>query len=63
MFSFRLREYENVVDEDYHKFIQVLHKYFIHEVHGVGWRVCQSKGHHSVLVQSILGVECGLWDI
>jgi hypothetical protein len=50
VFFFRLREYENVIDEDYNKFIQVFHKYLIREIHEIGWRICQSKGHHGILI-------------
>jgi hypothetical protein len=36
VFFFHLREYENVIDKDHNKFIQVLHKQLIHKIHEIG---------------------------
>jgi hypothetical protein len=43
MFFLHLREYEDVINEYYNKFIQILNKHLIHEIYEIGWGICQSK--------------------
>jgi hypothetical protein len=43
MFFFILGEYQDVVDENYHKLVQIFHEDFIHQVHEVGKGIGQSK--------------------
>jgi hypothetical protein len=44
-----LGEYQNVINEHYHKLVQVLHEDFVHQVHevgkGIGW-----QGHWSIQI-------------
>jgi hypothetical protein len=63
MFFFRLREYEDLINEDHYKLIQLFHKHLVHEVHEVGKCIGQSKGHNSVLVQSISCTKSYLWYV
>jgi hypothetical protein len=60
---FCLGKYENVINKVHDKLIQIFHKYLIHEIHEIGWGVCQSKRHHGILIESIPGAKCGLWNI
>jgi hypothetical protein len=57
MFFFCLQEYEDIINEDYHKFVQVFHKYLVHEVHEVSRCIHQPKRHHCILIQSISCTE------
>jgi hypothetical protein len=63
IFFFCLAENHNVIDENHKKPIQVLHKHLIHEIHEIGWGIRKSEGHHSILIESIPGTKCCLWDI
>ena len=50
MIFLTLRVYENVVDEHYHKLVQIIHEHTVHQVHKEGWRICQTKGHNCELI-------------
>jgi hypothetical protein len=43
MFIFILGEYQDVVEEHYHKLVQIFHEDFVHQVHEVGRCIGQSK--------------------
>jgi hypothetical protein len=43
MFFFVFRIDQDIIDEYYHKLVQVGHKDLIHEVHGNCRCICQSK--------------------
>jgi hypothetical protein len=38
--------YEDIVDEDHYELFELCHKHRVHEVHEVGWGICETKGHH-----------------
>jgi hypothetical protein len=50
MCFFILRVYQYVVDEYHLKLFEILHEYFIHQVHKVSWCISQSKRHHQKLI-------------
>ena len=50
MIFLTLRVYENVIDEHYHKLVQIIHEHTVHQVHKEGWRICQTKGHNCELI-------------
>jgi hypothetical protein len=63
MFFFHLCQYKDAVSEDHYELIQIFHKHLIYEGHEVGGCIGQSKGHNSVLVQSISCIESCLWYV
>jgi hypothetical protein len=40
------RIYKDIIDEDHYEFVELRHKHGVHEVHEVGWGICETKGHH-----------------
>jgi predicted oxidoreductase len=47
----------NIIDEDHYEFVELRHKHRVHEVHEVGWGICETKGHHQELVETIMSGE------
>jgi hypothetical protein len=37
---------KDIIDEDHYEFVELRHKHGVHEVHEVGWGICETKGHH-----------------
>jgi hypothetical protein len=54
---------KDVVNEDYDKLIQLLHKHFVHVVHEKGGCVCQFERHHCEFILSVSGDKCSLLDV
>jgi hypothetical protein len=52
-----------VVNENYDKLVQLVHKHLIHGVHKIRWCVGESEGHHCELILPVTGDKGGLWDI
>jgi hypothetical protein len=50
MLIFTLGVDQNVIYEHNHKLIQIFHEHFGHQVHEIGQRISQSKGHDCILV-------------
>jgi hypothetical protein len=44
---------ENIIDKDHDEFIDLRHEYGVHEVHEVGWGICESERHYQELVKTI----------
>jgi hypothetical protein len=63
LFFFRLRVYQDIIDEDHNELVQILHKYLIHEIHEIDRGIHKSKGHYSILLKSISGAEHCLGNI
>jgi hypothetical protein len=57
MFFFIFGIDQNVIDEDHYKFIKLCHEYRVHEIHEVGWGICENKGHDQELVETITSGE------
>jgi hypothetical protein len=43
MLFFIVGEYQDIVDEHYHKLVQIFHEYSVHQIHEVGRGIGQSK--------------------
>jgi hypothetical protein len=63
MLFLTLRKYQDVVNEDHDKLVQLFHENRVHQVHEVSGGVGQSKRHHQILVKTVLGGESSLWHI
>jgi hypothetical protein len=37
---------KDIIDEDHYEFVELRHKYRVHEVHEIGWSIFETKGHH-----------------
>jgi hypothetical protein len=37
---------EDIIDEDHYEFVEIRHNHGVHEVHEVGWDICETKGHY-----------------
>jgi hypothetical protein len=37
---------KDIIDEDHYEVVELRHKHGVHEVHEVGWGICETKGHH-----------------
>jgi hypothetical protein len=37
---------KDIIDEDHYEFVELRHKHGVHEVHEVGWGICETKGHY-----------------
>jgi hypothetical protein len=48
---------EEIIDKDHYEFVKLRHKHGVHEVHEVGWGICETKGHYQELVKTIMSGE------
>jgi hypothetical protein len=37
---------EDIIDKNHYEFVELHHKHGVHEVHEVGWGICETKGHY-----------------
>jgi hypothetical protein len=37
---------KDIIDKNHYEFVELRHKHGVHEVHEVGWGICETKGHH-----------------
>jgi hypothetical protein len=44
---------ENIIDKDHDEFIELRHEHGVHEVHELGWGICESERHYQELVKTI----------
>jgi hypothetical protein len=44
---------EDIIDKDHDEFIELCHEHGVHEVHEVGWGICESERHYQELVKTI----------
>jgi hypothetical protein len=42
---------KDIIDKDHYEFGELRHKHGVHEVHEVGWGICETKGQHQELVK------------
>jgi hypothetical protein len=63
MFLLALGIDENIIDKDHDKFIELRHEHGVHEVHEVGWGICETKGHYQELVKTITSEESGFRNV
>ena len=54
---------QNVINENHHKDIQIIHEDHVHQVHEEGRGISQAEGHDRVLIQPVLAGECRLRNI
>jgi hypothetical protein len=63
MLFFALGTYQDVVNEDHDKLVQLWHEYGVHQVHEMCRSIGESKQHNQILVQSVPSGESGLWNV
>jgi hypothetical protein len=54
---------EDIIDKDHYEFVELYHKHGVHEIHEVGWGICETKGHHQELVKTITGGESSFRNV
>jgi hypothetical protein len=54
---------KDIIDEDHYEFVEIHHKHEVHEVHEVGWGICETKGHHQELVDTITSGESSFRNV
>jgi hypothetical protein len=37
---------KDIVNEDHYEFVKLHPKHGVHEIHEIGWGICETKGHH-----------------
>src|SRR6185312_3947762 len=50
MLFFYLGEDQNIINEDHHEDIQIIHEDHVHQMHEVGRGISQAEGHDRVLI-------------
>jgi hypothetical protein len=63
MFHFIFGIYQNVIDKDHYEFIKLCHEYRVHEIHEVGWGICETDGHDQELVDIIMSRESSFGNV
>src|SRR6185437_9700064 len=63
MLFFYLGEDQNIINEDHHEDIQIVHENHVHQVHEESRGISQAEGHDRVLIQPVLASECRLRNI
>jgi hypothetical protein len=54
---------KDVIDKDHYEFVKLRHKHGIHEVHEVGWGICETKGHHQEFVKTVTSGESNFRNV
>jgi hypothetical protein len=54
---------EDIIDKDHYEFVKLCHKHGVHEVHEVGWGICETKGHYQELVKTVTSGESGFRNV
>jgi hypothetical protein len=54
---------EDIIDKDHYEFVKLRHKHGVHEVHEVGWGICETKRHYQELVKTITSGESGFRNV
>jgi hypothetical protein len=62
MLFFTLGRYQDVVNEDHDKLVQLRHEYGVHQVHKMCKSIGESKQHNQILIQPVLDGESSLRD-
>jgi hypothetical protein len=63
VFFLTFRIDEDIIDKDYEEFIELRHEHRVHEVHEVGWGICESKRHYQELVKTITSGKSGFRNV
>ena len=63
MFLIGLRVDKDIIEIYHHKLVYILHENVVHETRESGGSICETKGHHSVLIESIASFESCFWNI
>src|SRR6185369_4474696 len=58
-----LGEDQNIINEDHHEDIQIIHENHVHQVHEESWGISQAKRHDRVLIPPVLAGERRLRNI
>jgi hypothetical protein len=53
----------DIIDKDHYEFVELHHKHGVHEVHEVGWGICETKGYHQELVKTITSGESSFRNV
>jgi hypothetical protein len=54
---------EDIIDKDHYELVELRHKHIVHEVHEVGWGICETKGHHQELIKTITSGESSFRNV
>jgi hypothetical protein len=54
---------KDIIDEDHYEFVELRHKHRVHEIHEVGWGICETKRHHQELVKTITSGESSFRNV
>jgi hypothetical protein len=54
---------EDIIDKDHDEFIELSHEHGVHEVHEVGWGICESERHYQELIKTITSGKSGFGNI
>jgi hypothetical protein len=54
---------KDIIDEDHYEFVELRHKHGVHEIHEVGWGICETKRHHQELVKTITSGESSFRNV
>jgi hypothetical protein len=54
---------ENIIDKDHNEFIELRHDHGVHEVHEVGWGICETKRHYQELIKTTTSGESGFRNV
>jgi hypothetical protein len=52
-----------IIDEDHYEFVELHHKHGVHEIHEVGWEICETKRHYQELVETITSGESSFRNV
>ena len=63
MLFFCLGEDQNIINEDHHEDIQIVHENHVHQMHEENRGISQAEGHDRVLIQPVLASKCRLQNI
>src|SRR6185295_20161364 len=63
MLCLRLGKDQNIINEDHHEDIQIIHENLVHQVHEESRGISQAERHDRVLIQPVLAGECRLRNI
>src|SRR6185437_12850792 len=54
---------QNIINEDHHEDIQIIHENHVHQMHEESRGISQAKRHDRILIQPVLASECRLRNI
>ena len=63
MLFFGLGVDKDIINEDNHELVEVIHEDLVHEIHEISRGIGQAKGHNGAFKQSVSGGEGGLGNV